>query len=1438
MSIDRSPTRRSITSTYLANLETTLNQTPKTTLPPPSYSPTRGLLHSRANLFENASPSQVPISPSRSRSQLVPCSSPITIPSSSSRSPERMSVRPRSILDMPSSPTRLKFVTERSQPSSPISRSPKMLALPSLPNSPVKPTRDHKASSSSSSAVTNESLSLANPPVLNPLEPKTAVSIPKSPRISGKLKSPFLDNDVKSPVTPRPLPPVKPTSKFIPKLSPAPPPKFNIPSSPTLRTLSALKQQPQDIPKLKTKPLDTPFEEQLRQEYKSSSSSSSSSSRISKISESHFLSTIINFQAHARGANTRYSYFIHKKMLEIHTDQTIALQSVSRRALLLSKIGKDKKTREVIEPQVKALQAVIRGILKRRELREIEQTGSSCDIIKLESIIRGSKTRETIDRINFELFKHESRILVLQSKIRGNVLHDRVRREIESRAPLTKFQSVARRVLFERKIQNKVSAVHSSKNGVLFLQAIVRGNKTRNDIKEKIVKVQKSEEDLLELQSIIRAGKLRNRLNVVLDTLEYEDQNLNKLCAKIRGGHVRDEVARIKIGLENSTQSIVNVQSQIRGVITRYGYDLLLDTFDFYTPSITSLQSLIRGHLFRKSQHEMLRYYEQFLPKIIKIQSHIRGKYQGTAYKSLLGMSDPPLEVIKRFVHLLSDTDVDFKEEVQLMELKGQISAMTGEIENVEREIEKIRVKVGLLEKNHVGMDEVVREMKTSLVSTSSHLINDIDLSSLNHKSKTKIELFEKLFYLLQTQPSYFTKLLNVSQDGIEVVLKVFNNLRSEDGGLPTREEYLFLKLLEAILRDGFAKSDCSVEKLIRSKDREDWEVLLREFVCDTSLEFHKSALGEILEVLVDNDDVDFESDPVVIYRRLKGTSPYENRISENEAISDPETERQFIENLQQLRGYSTEIFNSLQSSINSIPPFIKILAKMAYSNSLKKNPNYVDQEHLSIAGYIFIQGFVNVILKPTQFQKIFQSSHSNISKLHKNNLLALANLLTRLFTMKPFTSSDPYYQPLNRHILTMNDSVISFMKSLLEIGDIDSVYDRTIYDDLTSHHRPNLQLDIRDILSIGDLIQKDIDNIAPFRNDALREVIMQIRSLSTPDMFRLKGYYTLSLNPAVYKPDGDEMRIKALEMQLKRCMVYLIQVQDDHSTLRGLLEETSSSQGDEFKFRRLIEQEQREMGRFRVNEYVNEGQGSIGNLSRMSYHTLKLLILQRISELQSLNHLSPNQDEAYQSIINAIANDIRSKTAQRHLRHRHIQTAQTALIRLQEKRTTLSNHLQYYATLIDTTMAEIQSSRSPSKKRHLLPFTKQYFYERELKRDGRVPKFGAYKYSYKKLYEKGILLVSDMDPLATSSFFTGLSFPRVDFMFVCNEPGVFEISTKSYDSSKIAMNGFKETLTLDMLLFEYQFEKKDVVELFAGKVRFDTYAFTGFIFRKFYQSN
>lgn len=115
-------------------------------------------------------------------------------------------------------------------------------------------------------------------------------------------------------------------------------------------------------------------------------------------------------------------------------------------------------------------------------------------------------------------------------------------------------------------------------------------------------------------------------------------------------------------------------------------------------------------------------------------------------------------------------------------------------------------------------------------------------------------------------------------------------------------------------------------------------------------------------------------------------------------------------------------------------------------------------------------------------------------------------------------------------------------------------------------------------------------------------------------------------------------------------------------------------------------------------------------------------------------------------------------------------------------------------------------------KKRFVIPFTKQYFHLRELQKSGKNPRFGSYKYSAQKLYEKGILLSIDK--------YSPRQFDRIDIVISSDEVGIFtmELYNTAVSSSHPAASA---DVRMEDLL-QAQFENRVSLALFDKAAKFN----------------
>lgn len=165
-------------------------------------------------------------------------------------------------------------------------------------------------------------------------------------------------------------------------------------------------------------------------------------------------------------------------------------------------------------------------------------------------------------------------------------------------------------------------------------------------------------------------------------------------------------------------------------------------------------------------------------------------------------------------------------------------------------------------------------------------------------------------------------------------------------------------------------------------------------------------------------------------------------------------------------------------------------------------------------------------------------------------------------------------------------------------------------------------------------------------------------------------------------------------------------------------------------------------------------------------------------------------------------------------------------LRQLAERKKHLEEQIDSYHNYVETAMSTMQKGKGcvtyrhcmplkldiafSSKKRPILPFTKQYFHIRDLQRTGQTPQFGSYLYTAKKLYDRGILLSIDQ--------YSPRQFDKLQITMSSNVPGVFNLvleSTMLGVTSRIASD---EIRMEDLLQAKY--EKRPSLALFNGKVK------------------
>ncbi|GME77066.1 unnamed protein product [Ambrosiozyma monospora] len=676
----------------------------------------------------------------------------------------------------------------------------------------------------------------------------------------------------------------------------------------------------------------------------------------------------------------------------------------------------------------------------------------------------------------------------------------------------------------------------------------------------------KYERSITLLQAVARGGFTRNRLNAYVDKI-YDNRHIFRSFAAIARGHlVRREVMMKKRYLQKNRGSVKVIQSTFRGVLSRFYTELFLDRLDMESDSVIALQSIFRASRVRNKIKERDAWFRrpENVAKIIKIQSFFRSARAANDFKSLINEKNPPLKAVKNFIGLLSASDVDIEDELNIEKYKEQIVQETKRIEKWEHDLSQLGVKLQLLKRNKISLEEVINFKDDHLsLSEYSHNLNDNLNRSLSANPNSKIaeksvanlsKLYGKLFYLLQTKPIYLSNILtcldqnpkvdlDLSTGNIEDwIMKIFNygEVSINTPIIPDREEFLLMKLV--VHSSGqFIESVENVQhfkKYIKARQSLDsplkhFEILLSAYInLPQQRLFAKNFLGDCVLRVTGDDEAWYEPDPTAIFKALLTKAELNGEISlksmddlkTQDPIDDPETRNQFVQNLTGLREAVFDITKRIEKSIEGLPLFIRCVCKEIYMQLKKQYPGEPERFYLSSIGTIFIKSYIIPMFIAPENYGVHLSSLED-PELARNNLLEVAKVLNQLVLMRPFGSSNAFLQPLNPFLEEFIEGIRELLKDLIDIEMIEECYQMSVYDDVSSNVKPVLRLSTDEILEVLELIKNEIDISAPEKNNLLRYIMLEISELIGSTHNKLgKGMINLKLEPVAERSIGSSV--------------------------------------------------------------------------------------------------------------------------------------------------------------------------------------------------------------------------------------------------------------------------------------------------------------------------
>lgn len=1045
---------------------------------------------------------------------------------------------------------------------------------------------------------------------------------------------------------------------------------------------------------------------------------------------------LIDLQSRIRGDWTRQVIDYRLQMRRF----AVGLQSAARGFLVRKRQMQKDRFWKSTEGDILELQSMIRAARVRDEVRDVraQLAQASGPVRDVQAVLRGYLTRQNINQQKRETASMSGPIVGFQAALRGALLRNRLDEDQQLLAQeaqaITDLQAAARAMLTRNQVAVQREALQSYTSEWESLQAACRGRSARMAVERTKAELAEHTPAIETLQACIRAAAVRRDVSKTLDDLNAQEFEVIELQSLIRGMLTRQRIAHDFQALVKQTPMITRLQAGIRGCIYRAKHLDLLDELKSHEEGIIAVQSFIRASMLRgdigfllgalEEEEESIvavqaaakafivrarfeekrQHFRENMQKVVKIQSFVRAKLQGEAYKSLTTGKNPPVGAVKNFVHLLNDSDFDFNEEVEFERLRKTVVQQVRQNEMLEQYIDQLDIKIALLVKNKITLDEVVRHQHnygghtgTLLANSSMISANQFDLKALNKSSRKKLDLYQQLFFNLQTQPQYLARLFKrIREEGTaEKECKRVEHLMMGLFGYAQkrREEYYLLKLVARSIKEEI-DTCASIQDYLRGNFF--WSKLLSNYTrSPRDRKYLRDLLGPLIrDNIVEDPDLDLESDPMQIYRssisneelRTGQPSRRPRDIPRELAIKDPETRELFIDHLRDLREICDQFFLALEDLLPRLPYGLRFLCQQMFQSLCQHFKREPQQNMLYMVTNWFWKFYLhNALTSPENVGVI----EKQLSPLQKRNLGEVAKVLGQVASGRHFGGDNVYLQPLNAFIGESIERLTHIMRDLIAVPDPESTFDIDEFNDLYAKNRPTLYIKMTDIFAIHNLVAGELPFICPNRDDLLREIMQDLGSAKNNES-EMAGTGSsdiqMFLTPKLHDVEDPEAQTKALFMETKRCVLYIIRVQSGANLLEILVKPIS--QEDERKWEMVLRED--------FTGYDNtKGAYSDANMidvTRMSYYELKRTALENVMRLEHMGRISKHN--YYQDVLNAIALDIRTKSRRRVQRQRELEGVRMTLGNLHEKAKYLEQQRKSYDDYIEQAMSTLQKNK------------------------------------------------------------------------------------------------------------------------------------------------
>ncbi|ORX39865.1 hypothetical protein BD324DRAFT_576164 [Kockovaella imperatae] len=1149
---------------------------------------------------------------------------------------------------------------------------------------------------------------------------------------------------------------------------------------------------------------------------------------------------IVRFQARARGAMCRSRLIAQREAEEDLYDWASDLQSAARRHLAVIRLTRQYRDLSRAATSIIGIQAHARAKLAHTRHKQAQKTlySSTEAITGIQSACRRHLACAARSRVRTSCSEAATRqsIVQLQAMCRGHLIRQRDGSLLDILDAMVGIhiavQSQIRGALARRKQKAREEKLDDASAYIVAIQSTARGVLARRKKQAYVEHVQEAMPVLSLLQAAARARLAKQSHQSMQKALSKVEMagNIGGLQSFLRTRLAKKQNTEQKKKLEFVQPDVIGFQACARGYLARQEYNEWREYLqDPHTQgALVFLQSLIRGFLARRRLWIRTSYLHTNVDQVIKIQSLWRGRAERLMYDRLLTGRGVDVPTIQNYMHLLDDRDTDYQRQIHTENLRREVVRLIRENQMLETEVKELDTKIALILKNKMTFEELVHAKRSARGPGEQSVSHEgwkdsttrdpfTTHAHMDRSSQRKLELFEYLFFLLQTRGEYISRLLydlmrreDAEQERVlveSVTLVLFSY------GQETREMFLFAKLLQLAVHEEILRST-SLEELADARFA--ITSVAMQYTREAITPLLQGVLGEHVARVMQAQDLDLSTDPVEIYQRLineeesrTGMGSMKPRnLDGNQILQTDESTRAFyIQHLQELRHLTKRMLETVYQSTAHLPYTVRLLAREALLALRVKFPDVSDELLTPIVARAVVFPFIlPAIIAPESFGIV----EHGIGAQERRNLAAIANLITHV-AAQDFTSSKDHFvrTPLQEFIRSEGISFRDWVLDVASVEPLESFYQADDLLESTVEAKP-IMITRNEIYGMLSTL---IKNIAAFyggkQNDPLVAVLGELEGPPI-NYDRSEAVVSLNVNNrlAEVQPGGPEEQEKEDWVQAKRHVLAVLRVQTGKTLFEVLV--NSPTEVHETVWLELVYADMaRDEGKRARKELPStpvEASYQIESIRSLPFHEVKVRAIEFCMKLERAGRLT--RENAFADLLDSIAGDIRQKHHLRKMQRQNAVAMERAHEDMWRKHQGFEEQIKSYHQFIDSSLASLQKGK---KKPTFL--SKQYFHQRAEAKSGKRSQFGSYKYTAADLYERGILLgINQLSPNV---------FNEVNIIIASDEVGVFALELHSSTVSiPVSRGSTREEIRMEDLL-QAQFENELNLLLFDGVATF-----------------